>query len=230
MRLDKYISHFAGLSRKEARRAIKAGLVTVAHHAATDPGTEVTPAAPVTMHGRPVQPLGPRYFMLHKPAGVVCANSDSHHATVMELLAEEDPRDLHVAGRLDRDTTGLVLITDDGQWSHRITSPRHKLPKRYRVTLRDPVSDQAAEQFAAGLLLHGEQRPTRPARLWIQSPRQVELELLEGRYHQVKRMFAALGNAVETLHRQRIGPIELDPTLAPGEYRPLRPEELQQLS
>jgi 16S rRNA pseudouridine516 synthase len=147
------------------------------------------------------------------------------------LFAQEDDfTELHVAGRLDLDTTGLVLVTDDGQWSHHITSPKHKLPKRYQVTLQDPVSADAVELFAAGILLRNEHKRTRPAQLDIISPTQVELIIHEGKYHQVKRMFAAIGNHVTALHRASIGALNLDPDLQPGHYRPLTPNELELLS
>ncbi|XNM88129.1 16S rRNA pseudouridine(516) synthase RsuA [Escherichia coli] len=133
---------------------------------------------------------------------------------------------LHAAGRLDIDTTGLVLMTDDGQWSHRITSPRHHCEKTYLVTLESPVADDTAEQFAKGVQLHNEKDRTKPAVLEVITPTQVRLTISEGRYHQVKRMFAAVGNHVVELHRERIGGITLDADLAPGEYRPLTEEEI----
>jgi len=133
---------------------------------------------------------------------------------------------LHAAGRLDIDTTGLVLLTDDGQWSHRITSPRHHCEKTYRVTLESPISDDTAAQFTAGVQLHNEKSLTKPAQLEVITPTDVRLTLSEGRYHQVKRMFAAVGNRVIELHRERIGDIVLDEDLEPGEYRALTEDEI----
>ena len=164
--------------------------------------------------------------MLNKPEGYVCSTDDPDHPTVLYFLDEPVAHKLHAAGRLDIDTTGLVLMTDDGQWSHRITSPRHHCEKTYRVTLESPVSDDTAEQFAKGVQLHNEKDLTKPAVLEILTPTDVRLTISEGRYHQVKRMFAAVGNHVVGLHRERIGAIELDPDLAPGEYRPLTEEEI----
>ncbi|WP_049097636.1 16S rRNA pseudouridine(516) synthase RsuA, partial [Klebsiella michiganensis] len=132
----------------------------------------------------------------------------------------------HAAGRLDIDTTGLVLMTDDGQWSHRITSPRHHCEKTYLVTLENPLDESTAEQFAKGVQLHNEKDLTKPAVLEVVTPTEVRLTISEGRYHQVKRMFAAVGNHVVGLHRERIGDIALDASLAPGEYRPLTAEEI----
>jgi 16S rRNA pseudouridine516 synthase len=164
--------------------------------------------------------------MLHKPADYVCSTDDPLHPTVLALLDMADRRDLHTAGRLDLDATGLVLVTDDGAWSHRVTSPRHPRPKVYRVELAEPLTEAAAEQLRTGVHLHGERRPTRPAQVEALSERQVQLTIEEGRYHQVKRMFAAVGNRVLTLHRERIGCVALDPGLAPGEWRPLTAEEV----
>lgn len=129
-------------------------------------------------------------------------------------------------GRLDIDTTGLVLLTDDGQWSHRITSPRHHCEKTYHVTLESPVSSEITEKFAQGIELRGDKEQTRPAVMEIITPTEVLLTISEGRYHQVKRMFAAMGNHVVALHRRQIGEIVLDESLEPGEYRELSREEI----
>ncbi len=157
---------------------------------------------------------------------VLLPADDPDHPTVLYFLDEPVAWKLHAAGRLDIDTTGLVLMTDDGQWSHRITSPRHHCEKTYLVTLESPVADDTAEQFAKGVQLHNEKDLTKPAVLEVITPTQVRLTISEGRYHQVKRMFAAVGNHVVELHRERIGGITLDADLAPGEYRPLTEEEI----
>lgn len=226
MRLDKYLSNFSGLSRKEARQVIKDGDVLVDGEMQTDPTCNISADAQVQWSGMHIAPAGPRYFMLNKPAGYVCANSDSHNATVFELLDEDDMESLQVAGRLDIDTTGLVLITDDGQWNHRVTSPKTKKSKIYCVQLAEPVPATAVDIFSAGILLRNESKRTRPAHLEIITPTQVRLTIHEGKYHQVKRMFAAIGNQVLALHRERIANIELDADLAPGEYRALTAAEI----
>jgi len=164
--------------------------------------------------------------MLHKPEGYVCSTEDPDHPTVLYFLDEPVAHKLHAAGRLDIDTTGLVLMTDDGQWSHRITSPRHHCEKTYLVTLESPVAEDTADQFAHGVQLHNEKDLTNPAVLEVITPTQVRLTISEGRYHQVKRMFAAVGNHVVGLHRERIGGIRLDDDLAPGEYRALTEDEI----
>ena len=150
----------------------------------------------------------------------------ANRVTVDGEIVRNSAHKLHAAGRLDIDTTGLVLMTDDGQWSHRITSPRHHCEKTYLVTLESPVADDTAEQFARGVQLHNEKDLTKPAVLEVITPTQVRLTISEGRYHQVKRMFAAVGNHVVELHRERIGAIKLDDDLEPGEYRPLTEDEI----
>lgn len=226
MRLDKYLSNFSGLSRKEARQVIKHGDVLVDGAMITDPAHPIADHAKVQWDGLTIAPSGPRYFMLNKPAGHVCANRDHQHPTVFDLLDEDDPESLQVAGRLDIDTTGLVLITDDGHWNHRVTSPKTHKAKIYRVQLAEPVAPSAVAQFAEGILLRSEHKRTRPAQLELLTPREARLTLHEGKYHQVKRMFAALNNHVEKLHRERIAGIVLDEQLAPGQYRPLTAAEI----
>lgn len=226
MRLDRFVSHAASLSRAQAQRAIRSGRVAVAGAVVRDPSHHLSDEAAVTLDGAPLAIAGPRYFMLHKPAGFICATSDGAHPTVLDLLHEANSAGLHPAGRLDIDTTGLVLISDDGAWSHRVTSPRRECAKRYRVTLAEDLTADSAQRFAEGLLLKGEAKKTLPAQLEILSPRQVILTIYEGKYHQVKRMFAAVGNHVTTLHRLSIGAIHLDETLKAGEYRALREEEI----
>jgi 16S rRNA pseudouridine516 synthase len=135
-----------------------------------------------------------------------------------------------VAGRLDIDTTGLVLLTDDGDWSHRITSPRHRCSKTYRAVLAEPLDESAVTRFAEGLLLRNEGKKTLPAELELLSPTEARLTLSEGRYHQVKRMFAALGNRVVALHRERIGAVALDAGLQPGQWRELTAQEIAALA
>lgn len=228
MRLDKFVSHCTGLSRSLARRAIRAGTVQVNAEPRT-PQYEVAEGDEVCLDGEPLSLPVPQYWMLYKPAGVVCANEDSEHPTVMDLLTELDARiksGLSVAGRLDKDTTGLVLLSDDGAWVHRLISPNYHQPKTYLARLEREVSAADVEAFAQGLMLRSESRPTRPAELKPLPDQQAEVVLSEGRYHQVKRMFAATGNRVLALHRLSVGKIVLDPALEPGEYRPLTDDEI----
>ncbi|ELY3985016.1 16S rRNA pseudouridine(516) synthase RsuA [Cronobacter muytjensii] len=227
MRLDKFIAQQLGVSRAIASREIRASRVTVNGDIVKDSAFKLLPDHDVEYDGNPLtQQNGPRYFMLNKPQGYVCSTDDPDHPTVLYFLDEPVAHKLHAAGRLDIDTTGLVLMTDDGQWSHRITSPRHHCEKTYRVTLESPVVDDTAALFAKGVQLHNEKDLTKPAQLEVITPTEVRLTISEGRYHQVKRMFAAVGNHVVGLHRERIGAIELDPALEPGEYRPLTEDEI----
>lgn len=226
MRLDKFIAHATAYSRSEVRQLLRAGRIHVDGQPARDAGLALGARAGVTLDGQPLALRGHRYFMLNKPAGVVSATSDGSHRTVLDLLRGEDLEGLHMAGRLDADTTGLVLITDDGQWSHRIKAPgRHE--KRYRVRTARPISADTAARFAAGLCLRGEEdHPTRPARMEVLGSCEALVWLQEGRYHQVRRMFAAVGNHVEALHREAVAGIELDPALAAGEWRALTQAEV----
>ncbi len=226
MRLDKYLCHGTGLTRSRAQGMIRSGQVTVNGEVVKDPSYKLPANAEVNWRDRTVQLTGHRYIMLNKPLDVVCATTDVRHKTVLDLLDVENKKGLHVAGRLDIDTTGLVLITDDGDWSHRLTSPKHHCSKRYRVTLAEPVEKGLAERFAEGIELRNEKRKTRPAVLEQLSATEVYLTLSEGKYHQVKRMFAAAGNHVTALHRESVGKIVLDANLQPGQWRELTPEEI----
>lgn len=227
MRIDKYLSQATGLSRKEVKRLLHKDEVTINGAATRDGSTKVSDDDIIVLQDMEIAPPRPRYFMMNKPLGYVCSSDDPNNATVMGLLFDEPrPDDLHLAGRLDIDTTGLLLITDDGQWSHKVTSPKYKQGKRYRVTTADPIPVSAIDDFKQGVELHNEKHPTRPAELEILSEHEAYLILTEGKYHQVKRMFAAIGNRVVELHRDRIGQIALDETLEPGEYRELTEEEI----
>jgi 16S rRNA pseudouridine516 synthase len=227
MRLDKFLASVTDLSRSDAKRAIKEQLVSVEGRTIVDPQYEVAADARVALEGRVLRSALPRYFMLHKPDGYVCATKDRTHRTVLDLLREDNLEALHIAGRLDVDTTGLVLLTDDGQWSHRITAPKSDCAKTYLLRTAEPIVAQAVEQFARGLFLHEEKQRLKPAQLDIIDSHNARLTISEGKYHQVKRMFGALGNAVVSLHRERVGAIVLDQQLAEGDYRPLTPAEVE---
>lgn len=230
MRLDKFICDCTGLTRTQAGKSIRQGLVSINGELVKQAARQVSVTDQVELDGEPLQLIGPRYIMLHKPAGYVCANDDPEHPIVFTLLDEPLVERLHTVGRLDLDTTGLLLLTDDGQWSHRLTSPKHHVAKTYRVWTADPIPADAIAQFAAGVMLRGEKEPTKPAQLELVATHEALLTIHEGRYHQVKRMFAAIGNKVERLHRERIGALQLPVELAEGEYRSLSERELQTLS
>lgn len=227
MRLDKFIAEQTGLTRSQAAKALKSGVVSVNEEIEKSGARKVSTEDAIRYEGELLEWLeGGQYFMLYKPQGYVCSHDDGEYPTVFQFFDYPLMNKLHTAGRLDVDTTGLVLLTDDGQWSHRITSPKHHCEKTYLVTLADPVEAFYTQQLAEGILLRGEKEPCLPAKMEILDDYNVNLTISEGRYHQVKRMFAALGNKVEALHRWRIGDIVLDESLEEGEYRGLSDEEI----
>jgi len=230
MRLDKYLAHATGLSRKEVKRALHKKSVTVNAQVVTDSAFQVNDSDDIVFQEKSIDTPKLRYLMLNKPQGYVCSNEDPSHPTIAGLLTDEiRPQELNIAGRLDADTTGLLLITSDGQWLHKITSPNHKQPKRYLVETSDPIDPSAVELFAKGVELRNEKHLTKAAKLEIIESHMAYLTLTEGRYHQVKRMFAAIGNKVTELHRDRIGTIVLDEDLGIGEYRELTDAEISQV-
>lgn len=226
MRLDKFICDCTGLTRSQAGKLTRQGLVTLNQKQCKQPATQVVTTDQITLEDEELQLIGLRYFVMNKPAGYVCSTDDPDHNTVFALMDEPLLERLHTVGRLDLDTTGILLITDDGQWSHRISSPKHECAKTYRAFLADPVAESAIAQFAEGVMLRGEKLPTKPAELVIVTPTECLLTIHEGRYHQVKRMFAAIGNKVEQLHREQIGDLLLGDDLAEGEYRVLTAAEI----
>jgi len=225
MRLDKFISQATDLTRSLARQVIKQSRVHINDQIAHAAAQDVLGTDDITLDGTLLSLPGNRYIMLHKPAGYVCTRGDTHHADVFSLIERSD--DLHVAGRLDADTTGLVLLTNDGQWSHRVTSPRRKCDKVYLVGLAHALDNEQITRIENGVALKGEEKPTLPAQLKLISATNVELTIHEGKYHQVKRMFAAVGNDVVALHRQSIGPVVLGSSLKPGESRNLTRSEYE---
>ena len=227
-RLDKFLSEYTGLSRSQATKALRQNLVKVNQQLVKDGALKVSPEDVVEFDGETLEWVsGNQYFLLYKPEGYVCSHDDGEYPTVYQFFDYPLSSRLHTAGRLDVDTTGLVLLTNDGQWSHRITSPKYHCEKTYLVTLADPVEDFYLEQCAQGILLKGEKQPTKPAQIEIIDDYNLNLTIVEGKYHQVKRMFAALGNKVIALHRWRIGQIILDPQLEEGQYRALTDAEVQ---
>lgn len=227
MRLDKYLSHATQMPRDHSKRAIRNKRVAVNGQMIKSASHHINETDAVSLDGQPLQLPKLRYLMLHKPAGYVCATEDADHPIVLDLLLNESPEGLSVAGRLDIDTTGLVLLSDDGQWLHRVTSPRHLFSKVYIATLQNPVDDDTIAQFETGILLRGEDKPTAPALCKALAGNRAEVVLNEGRYHQVKRMFAACGNHVLALHRHQIGAVTLDEQLTPGAFRSLTEEEIE---
>lgn len=226
MRLDKYLAHVSDYSRADAKKLIKASRVTVAAAIVIDPRKDVAETAAVTVDGQLLRQATARYFMLNKPQGYISATKDREHLTVLDLLDEDNLDQLHIAGRLDIDTTGLLLITDDGRWSHRVTSPNSGCKKTYLLETADPISSAAIKKIEQGIQLDNEKRPTKPATMELLDEHTARLTISEGKYHQIKRMLAAVGNKVDLLHRERIGSIVLDKELSLGEYRCLTAGEV----
>jgi len=239
MRLDKFICKSTELTRNEAKKVLKSGEVRVNGEVAKNAAMQVHENNTITIDGQQLTARGSRYYILHKVVDSICSNVDEVYPSVLNFIDVDKAFDLHIAGRLDADTTGLVLITDDGRWSHNVISPKKHCQKTYRVWLRNEIDDEKLSalvtQFEQGIQLQGEDSLTRPAILTRvkeedlvdeQSYRsEVLLTITEGKYHQVKRMFAAVGNRVIGLHREQIGGIKLD-NLAPGEWRELNEDEI----
>ncbi|WP_448652498.1 16S rRNA pseudouridine(516) synthase [Pseudomonas fluorescens] len=230
MRVDRFLSNLPRFNRQQVRLLLVERRVTVDGVAVSDPHHEVREFSRVCVDDEVLQVGKPaRYFMLHKPQGCVSATTDPQHPTVLDLLDEPDKGELHIAGRLDFNTTGLMLITNDGQWSRRLTQPQTKLPKVYRVETEQVITPAYAVTFAAGLYFAFEDLTTQPAELELLGPRTARLSIVEGRYHQVKRMFGHFDNKVIGLHRERMGALVLDDLLAPGEYRALTENEIRRV-
>ena len=226
-RLDQWLANLGYCSRREARAWVEAGRVTVRGEVATDFGAKADPAD-VRVDGEPLDHPEGLLLLLHKPVGLVCSHDGHEGPSIYGLLP---PRWLRrnppvtSVGRLDKDTSGLLLLTDQSSLVHRLTSPKHKVPKVYVATLASEIpagrADELIALFANGtLVLTGESAPCAPAMLRLRDPRTAELTLTEGRYHQVRRMFASQGFEVVTLHRERFGDLMLE-ALSPGQWREL---------
>lgn len=232
-RLDKVLAHLGLGTRKEVRALVKSGAVTINGLPATDPGLHVHAAeSRIEVQGRLLTYQCHYYIMLNKPAGVVSATEDRRDRTVLDLLPKDLRRPgLFPVGRLDRDTEGLLLLTDDGELAHRLLAPKKHVDKTYLARVEGVLATADTEAFAAGVVLEDGSR-TLPARLLPlrTGPESVaEVTIQEGKFHQVKRMFEALGKRVVYLKRLRMGPLDLNPSLLPGEARALLPEEVRAL-
>lgn len=225
MRLDKYLAEMGAGTRSEVKKAVRAGRVTVGGKVAKDASLHVGENDEVCMDGRAIAYEKFVYYMLNKPAGVISATEDPRQQTVLDLIEERQRKGLFPVGRLDRDTEGLLLITNDGELAHRLLSPRHHVDKVYFAKLDGPVSEREKELFAQGLKVD-DSLTAMPAVLEILEPAcEVRVTIREGKFHQVKRMFAAVGREVLYLRRLSMGLLALDPELAPGAYRRLTSEE-----
>ena len=209
MRLDRFLTRRGTHACKEVARLLADGLVSVDGAVETSGLRRINRFSRVELGGEILQQQEAIYLMLNKPAGFLSATTDPLHPTVMELIDHPLRAELHLAGRLDRASTGLLLLTNDGRWSKRVTEPEEEISKIYRVTTRDVISPETAAVFAAGIYFAYEDLTTRPAGLEILAAREALLTIHEGRYHQVKRMFHAVGNQVLGLHRESIGRLAL---------------------
>jgi 16S rRNA pseudouridine516 synthase len=233
-RLDRLLANLGYGSRKDVQALVAGGKVVLDGKVLKDAGARIavdaTLPARMTIRGVAVDPPAPLVLLMHKPLGVTCSHKEDGEK-IYDLLPRRwrlrDPG-LSTVGRLDKDTSGLILITDDGDFLHRVISPKRHVPKTYLVGLDRPLAGTEGEVFAAGtLMLDGEEKPLLPAQLDVVDARTARLTITEGRYHQVRRMFAAVGNHVLTLHRERIGGITLPADLEPGQHRILPAAEAE---
>lgn len=232
MRLDKYLAEMGAGTRSEVKKLVRAGRVTINGAVAEKPEQKVDPETDtVCLDGEALLYAAYEYYLFHKPAGCVSATEDKIHKTVMDYLTDTLRDDLFPVGRLDIDTEGLLLITNDGTLAHELLSPAHHVKKTYYARVAGRVTEEDARLFQEGVDI-GEEKLTKPAELVILTSgeeSEIELTITEGKFHQVKRMFQAVGKEVVYLKRLSMGPLTLPETLLPGEYRALTQEELMLL-
>ena len=231
MRLDKYLAETAQCTRSEAKTLLQKGKVTVNGTLCKKGDTQLRETDVVAVEGRPLAYQKFVYIMLNKPEGVVSASTDKRDTTVVDLLGDAYPRrELFPAGRLDKTSTGFVLLTDDGALAHDILSPAHHVEKQYVVTLDTALTEEMRRGFAAGVTLaDGETMAPAGAEPLTDDGKTVLVTLRQGVYHQIKRMFGVYGAGVNALHRRSIGGVALDAALAPGQWRELTEEEVEKL-
>lgn len=231
MRLDRFVSEGLGITRSQAKALIQKGRVLVGGAVCKKADTQLEEGTTVTADGQKLGRQEPLYLMLNKPMGVVSASTDAHDTTVVDLVGNAFPRrTLFPAGRLDKTSTGFILLTDDGAFAHDILSPRHHVSKTYSVLLDTPVTPQMVQGFETGVTLADGQQ-MQPAQLVpdAQQPCRCTVVLRQGVYHQIKRMFGVFGAGVNQLHRLAIGGLPLDDALEPGQWKVLSKEEMQKL-
>jgi len=224
MRLDKFICKSTELNRAEASIMLQDRQVTIDNKVFTNGAVQVHENNVVSLAGVQLTLRPFRYLLLHKPADTLCSNVDENYPSIFNYIDVNKKSELHVVGRLDVDTTGLVLMTDDGSWTYKIITPKAQCEKVYRVQLRDPISESALTKLEQGVMLQGLDEPTLPARIEIISTNEVLLTITQGKFHQVKRMFRAVGNRVRRLHREKIGQVSLD--VEQGAWRYLTDDEI----
>jgi len=232
-RLDRFVSSRTGVKKGDVRLLLAQKRVMVDGGFAAAINQVVDQFSHIVVDGQILQQNSAVYWMMHKPVGVVSATKDEIHKTVIDLLEADNPEarldDLHIVGRLDLNSSGLLLLTNDVEWSRRLTSPDKNVAKVYEVTLADPITDEYSEAFAQGMYFAFEDLTTLPAVLEKVSEYVARVTLMEGRYHQIKRMFGRFRNQVVELHRVSIGNLELDEDLLPGDSRLLTPSEAKSI-
>lgn len=232
MRLDKYLAEMGVGTRQEVKKQIRQGKAAVNGTVVKAADTKIDETSDeVTISGRNISYVSYEYYMLNKPAGVVSATEDRRDTTVIDLIKEKKRKDLFPVGRLDKDTEGLLLITNDGDLAHRLLAPKKHVDKVYYAKIDGMVTEEDVKRFAEGINIGAEEEEmTRPAKLDIMKSAEeseIRLTIHEGKFHQVKRMFLAVGKEVTYLKRERMGTLCLDENLKPGEYRLLTEEEIE---
>lgn len=231
-RLDRFMSKQLGINRRDIKLMLAQGRIIINAKVVRDVAIKVEEFDRVEFDGKPLQDKQPVYIMMNKPLGVVSATKDQQHKTVVDLLSEDLKQinggchDLHIVGRLDLNTSGLLLLTNDGRWSRQLMNPEKKVKKIYRVTLKNDLTEEYVSAFAKGMYFSFEKIITQPAQLTILSKKIAQVVLTEGKYHQIKRMFGRFRNPVLALHRCKVGELILDEALLPGESRALTTEEV----
>lgn len=216
-RVDRFISHALGYKKGQVKLLLAQGRVLLDDLVCRDGQQLMGQFSKLEVEGKLLRHQTPLYLMLYKPVGIVSATVDDKHKTVLDIVPSKY-RHLHIAGRLDLQSTGLLLLTNNGQWSRKITQPLTKLPKHYTVTLAKPITQAQIDGFAKGIYFAFEDLTTAPAQLITLSPKSAEIILKEGRYHQIKRMFGHFGNPVLSIHRTQVGHIKLPTCWVAGDY------------
>ena len=229
-RLDKFLINALSVNKHAVRLLLAQKKVTVDDEVATDADMQIHKFSVIEVNNKTIQNNKSIYIMLNKPIGVVSATKDDKHKTVLDLLNHPNKHLLHIVGRLDLNTSGLVLLTNDSRWSERLTQPISKVPKIYQVTLENDISEDYITAFNDGMYFAFENITTKPALLTITSNNTAEVTLTEGKYHQIKRMFGRFNNPVIKLHRSRVGNLVLDSSLIVGESRMLTKDEVNNIA
>ena len=228
-RIDKFVSTVLSVNKRDVKLLLAQNKVVVDGAVITDAAFQVNKFSVISVNDKILQSEQPMYIMLHKPVGVVSATKDELHKTVIDLLHFPNKETLHIVGRLDLNTSGLMLLTNDSRWSERLTLPQSKVPKVYQVTLKEQLTQDYIAAFQQGMYFEYEDITTEPAILEIISDYVAQVILMEGKYHQIKRMFGRFRNQVMQLHRSKIGNLSLDANLKAGESRELTAEEVENI-